>query len=71
MLQDPQARLVQMYIEEYLREKGHTWESICHLPDKEAAKRLMIEASTYAAVKAAEVEATAHVIEELHGGRRV
>ncbi|MBI5649955.1 MAG: hypothetical protein HZC40_05825 [Chloroflexi bacterium] len=67
MMQDPQAQLVQMYIEEFLREKNHTWDSVCHLADKAEAKRLMIEASTYAAIKAAEVGARANVIHELHG----
>ncbi len=71
MMQDPQAQLIQVYIEEYLREKGHTWESVCHLPNKDEAKRLMIEASTYAAVKVTEVAAKAHVIEELHGTAQV
>jgi hypothetical protein len=34
---------------------------------KEQAKRLMIEASTYAAMKLAEVDTKARAIQELHG----
>ncbi len=65
-MQDPTAQLGKMYIEEFLRSKGHTWESVCQLP-KEEAKKLMTDASTYAAVKLAEVYAKAHTVEELHG----
>jgi hypothetical protein len=66
MMQDPTAHLGQAYIEEYLHGKGHTWDSVCHLP-KDEAKTLMTEASTYAALKLAEVYARGHVVEELHG----
>lgn len=65
MLQDPTAQLGKMYIEEFLCSRGYTWENVCQLP-KEEARKLMIEASTYAAVKLAEVYARAHTVEELH-----
>lgn len=65
-MEDPEAKLATAYIEEYLHSHGQTMESICTLP-KEQAKRLMIEASTYAAMKLAEVDTKARAIQELHG----
>ncbi len=65
-MEDPEAKLGKLYIEEYLRSRGYTWETICNLP-KEQAKQLMIEASTYAATKVAAVEARAHFVEGIHG----
>ena len=65
-MEDPQAKLGRMYIEEFLRNRGHTWDSVRKLPD-EAAKKIMIEASTYAAIKLCEVDARAHVVKEMHG----
>lgn len=66
-MEDPEAKLATVYIDEYLRSKGQSLESICNLP-KEQAKQLMIEASTYAAIKLAEVDTKAHMIKEIHGG---
>ena len=66
-MEDPEAKLATVYIDEYLHGRGHTLESICSLP-KEQAKQLMIEASTYAAIKLAEVDTKARVIKEIHGG---
>ncbi len=67
-MEDPTAKLERMYIEEYLRTKGHTWESV-HALALEERRRILTEASTYASVKLAEVEGKAKVIEELHGTR--
>jgi hypothetical protein len=64
-MEDPQAKLGRMYIEEYLRNKGHTWESVRALPE-EAAKKIMVEASTYAAIKLSEVDARANVVRQIH-----
>ena len=65
-MEDPEAKLATVYIDEYLRSHGHTLESICALP-KDQAKQLMIEASTYAAIKLAEVDTKARAIKEIHG----
>jgi len=65
-MEDPEAKLATVYIEEYLQQRGHTLESLCTLP-KEQAKQLMIEASTYAAVKLAEVDTKARAVKEIHG----
>lgn len=64
-MEDPQAKLGRMYVEEYLRNKGHTWESVRALSE-EAAKKIMVEASTYAAIKVCEVDARADVIKRIH-----
>ena len=65
-MQDPLEKLEKMYLDEYLRSKGHTWESVNALPENEC-KKILTEASTYVAVKMAEVEGKARITEELHG----
>ncbi len=64
-MEDPQAKLGRMYIEEYLRNKGYTWESVRALPEQ-VAKKIMVEASTYAAIKLSEVDARAKVVKQIH-----
>lgn len=67
-MEDPTAKLERMYIEEYLKTKGHTWQSV-HALTLEERRRILTEASTYASVRLAEVEGRAKVVEELHGTR--
>lgn len=67
MMQDPQAQLAKMYVEEFLRSKGLTVETVHDLPT-ETTHQIMVEVSTYAALKLAEVEKKSQVIHELHGG---
>ncbi len=64
-MQDPQAKLERMYLEEFLRTRGHTIETIKALPEAEA-KRLMTEASTYIGTKLAEMERRASMVHEIH-----
>ena len=52
-------------IEEYLKSKGHTRESLKRLPDDEAHK-IMKDASTYASGKLSEIEIRARSTEDLH-----
>lgn len=66
-MEDRQTQLSRMYLEEYLRGKGHTWQSVRKLPEA-AGKQILIEASTYVAIKLAEVEARARVEQEIRGG---
>ena len=66
MLQDRQAELLQMYEEEYLASRGYTYHTVQQLPEAQC-RRLLVEASTYASNKVAEVETRAHMINELHG----
>jgi len=63
---EPQARLERLFIEAYLRTKGHTLQSLQKLPAEEA-KQLMTEASIYASTKLAEVETKERLLQEIHG----
>ncbi len=67
MSQDPQGRLAELYVTEFLRAKGLTIESVRELP-AERAQQIMIEASTYAALKLAEVEKKSQMARDLSGG---
>jgi len=62
----PTAKLERMYIEEYLRSKCLSLADLKKLPPVEARK-LMIEASTWASTKLAEVETRADFVRDLHG----
>lgn len=66
IMEEPEAALERMYIEEYLLGRGHTLQSLQTLPEEEA-RQLMIEASSYASTRLAEVETRAHLVEEIHG----
>ncbi len=65
-MQDPQEKLAQMYVDEYLKGKGYSVKSLCKLTEEEA-KKIMAEASTYAACKLAEAEHRARIMDEIHG----
>lgn len=65
-MRDLDAQLEKHYIEEYLIDRGYTWESAHELPEEEF-KRLMTEASKYASVKLAEVEDKAKLAREIQG----
>lgn len=62
---DPNAILEKALIEEYLKEQGYSLEDLKKLP-KEAAEKLMKEASQYASLKMEEIEARAQLVKELH-----
>ena len=62
---DPRAELARRYFEEFLRERGLTWESLLALPETES-RQLCIEASTYAALKMTEIEDKAKLAHVLH-----
>lgn len=66
VMEDPEAALETMYIEEYLSGKGHTLQSLQELPEEDA-RQLMIEASAYASTRLAEVETRAHLMQGIHG----
>jgi hypothetical protein len=70
MLIDPQTKLCQSLIEEYLHSKGFTWENVCELPEGET-KRLLTEASMYAALKLAEDVNRAHLLQDIHGSAQL
>ena len=66
VMEEPEAALERMYIEEYLRGRGHTLQSLQSLPAAEA-RQLLIEASSYASAKLAEVETRARLVQDIHG----
>ncbi|NJC96525.1 MAG: hypothetical protein C3F07_07805 [Anaerolineales bacterium] len=63
-IEDRNALLEKILIEEYLHEKGYTLKELKKLP-AELADKLMKEASQYASLKMEEVEARAHFVKEL------
>lgn len=63
---DPEGRLEQALIDEFLGARGLDAAAVRALPAEEA-KRVMIEASAYATSKLAEVAARAHFVHEIHG----
>lgn len=68
--EEPRIRLERVFIEAYLRTKGHTLQSLAQLPEEEA-RRLMTEASIYASTRLAETETRERLLQELHGTSQV
>lgn len=64
-VEDRNALLEKALIEEYLQEKGYSFEVLKVLP-ADLVEKLMKEASQYASLKLEEVQARAHFIKELH-----
>jgi hypothetical protein len=64
-LDEPKAAMEKALIEEYLMEQGYSLEKLKGLPER-VAKQLMKEASRYASLKLEEIEARAHLVEEIH-----
>ena len=64
-MEDPEGRLENALIEEFLRARGLDSSALQALPDDEA-KRVLTEASVYAGARLAEVEARAHFVHEIH-----
>lgn len=62
---EPKAHLEHKLIVSFLREKGHTLESIKKLPEAEA-RQIMVEASRYASARLAELEARSRFVDKLH-----
>lgn len=59
------AGLEQHFINEFLAEKGLTWEDLVKLPPEEA-RQLRIDACKYATARLAELEARARFVSTLH-----
>ena len=60
----PESALETKFINEYLKAKGHTLETLSSLPEEEA-KTLMRGACRYASLKLAEIESGAHFRESI------
>jgi len=63
--EDPRAHLERAFIEEYLRSRHHSLDTLKLLPADEA-DALLNEASLFASGRLAEVESRAHLVDELH-----
>ena len=62
---DPEGQLENALIEEFLLARGLDSSALHALPEDEA-KRVLTEASVYAATRLAEVEARAHFVHAIH-----
>jgi len=62
---DPTAQLENAFIREFLEQRGHSTASLLTLQESE--RHLLLEqASRWASIRLAEVEARAHYIQDLH-----
>ena len=64
--EDPEGRLEQALIDQFLSARGLDAAAVRALPAGEA-KRVLTEASVYASSKLAEVDARAHFVHQIHG----
>lgn len=65
--EDPHAHLERAFMDEYLRRHGYSLATLHALP-AEQVKALMEQASLYASARLTEVEARAHLVDDLHRG---
>jgi hypothetical protein len=68
MMQDKYFLLERAFIDDFLRLQGYDFHSVQALPEDQRLA-MLTEATKYAAVKLAEVEARAHYVHDLHGTR--
>jgi hypothetical protein len=66
-LEDPQAQLERALIDEFLQKHGCTLATLNLKPPGERGN-LLKQASLYAAIRLAEIDARAAYVHELHGG---
>lgn len=66
-LEEPLAELERRIIDEYVRRLGHDPEALRASMDA-GARKILVDASTYAATRLSEVEARSHYVRELHTG---
>ena len=66
-IEDPQARLERALIEEFLTAQGCELATV-DLRSPGDRRTLLVEASLYAAVRLAEIDARAAYVHEIHGG---
>ena len=64
-IEDPEARLENALIDEFLRSRNLDSRALHALPGDDW-KRVMTEATAYASAKLAEVESRAHFVHEIH-----
>jgi hypothetical protein len=61
---DPHGPLEYALIDEFLAERGHTWQSLGKLPPPER-QELLRRAASYATLRLAEIESRAHFVDDL------
>lgn len=66
-LDEPKVAMEKALIKEYLNDQGYSLEKLKELPER-VVKQLMKEATRYVALKMEEIEARAHLVEEIHEG---
>ena len=66
-LEEPLAELERRIIDEYIRGLGHDPDNLRASEDP-GARKILVDASTYAATRLSEVEARSHYVRELHTG---
>ena len=66
-LEEPLAGLERRLIDEYIQRLGHDPAALRASMDA-GARRILVDASTYAATRLSEVEARSHYVRELHTG---
>jgi hypothetical protein len=64
-LEDPQAKLERALIDEYLQERGRSFATIS--VSAPGDRKLLAQATEYAAVRLAEIDARAAYIHQIHG----
>ena len=69
-MEAPGSQLERSLIDEFLRARGHDARSIAALSEQ-ARDELLEDASSYAALKLAEIEARARYVTELHGSNAI
>jgi hypothetical protein len=67
ILDDPYNEIEKTLIEEYLNEQGYSLEQLKKLPER-VVKQLMKEATRYVVLRKSEIEAKAHLVDEIIGG---
>ena len=68
-LEEPLAELERRIIDEYIRGLGHDPDRLRSSNDP-GDRKILVDASTYAATRLSEVEARSHYVRELHDGSR-
>ena len=66
-IEEPLAELERRIIDEYIRDHGHDPETLRASADA-SARRILVDAATYAATRLGEVEALSHYVRDLHRG---
>ena len=61
---DPHGPLEYALIDEFLAERGHTWQSLDQLPPAQR-RELLRRAASYATLRLAEIESRAHFVDDI------